>query len=153
MFYPPSHHLSLSLSTLTPSPTLNTNPSTSLPPPTLNTSNLPLTTTSHLFPLSLSTSSTLSPGANLTTSTLLTANLVSCIPVGHANGIGARKLFGAVARLVVTIVQDSILANLSSSWVRCDDAANSGFASDVSAANLIAGTKASISSRRMEATG
>jgi hypothetical protein len=115
----PSHFTS-SLSTPTPhAPALHTNPSASLPPPptpTFHTSNLPFFTTSHRCPLSISASSTLNAGANFSTSTLLTANLVADMLAGHEVGIAGRKDVGVVEWDVKMIAAEKRVCK----WLRED---------------------------------
>jgi hypothetical protein len=154
--YPSYHNYdTFSLSISTPlSLTLNTNPSPSLTPtPTFRTSNLPLHTTSHLWPLSASASSTLNAGANLSTSTLLTASLVVFIRLGQDIGIAGRKELGVVEREVVTIPAEKVVVRECKEEVSIAEAAvrlDLEFSVDADVEFRIDHTNASMSSSMTE---
>ena len=117
-------------STSTPHvPTLNTIPSprpSQAPAPTFQHSNRARWTTSHRCPLSASACSTLISGANFSTSTLLTANLVTLISLGQDAGSAGRNATGRTEGEVRMVLQDSNVERFLISVVSALDAAASG---------------------------
>ena len=106
-----SHPYTLSRSISTPyAPTLNTNPSPSpprAPAPIFQHSNRPRLATSHLCPFSASACKISISRANLSTSSLLTANLVTLTPLGQEIGSAGRKAVDRMEGAVKIVLQES----------------------------------------------